>query len=115
MSTASLLFTVEDREGSLEEVLKVFKSLSISLCRIESRPSKSFKWKYDIIVDFNVSDGERLKELEAVLMERESSYQFIESSATQNHGNGKYKNLKTSNNLFRIQNKNDALVSEVLK
>lgn len=89
MSTASLLFAVEDREGALEDVLKVFKSLSISLCRIESRPSKSFKWKYDIIVDFNVTDGSRLKELEAALKERESSFQFIESSAIQNHGNGK--------------------------
>ena len=88
MSTASLLFAVEDREGSLEEVLKIFKSLSISLCRIESRPSKSFKWKYDIIVDFSVMDGSRLKELEAALKERESSYQFIESSAIQNHENG---------------------------
>ena len=39
MSTASLLFTVEDREGSLEEVLKIFKN-SPFLCRIESRPSK---------------------------------------------------------------------------
>lgn len=89
MSTASLLFTVEDREGSLEEVLKIFKKLSISLCRIESRPSKSFKWKYDIIVDFNVTDGSRLKELEAALNERESTYQFIESSSIQNHGDGK--------------------------
>lgn len=88
MSTASLLFAVEDREGALEDVLKVFKSLSISLCRIESRPSKSFKWKYDIVVDFNVTDESRLKELEAALKDRESSFQFIESSATQTHGNG---------------------------
>lgn len=88
MSSASLLFTVEDREGSLEEVLKIFKNLSISLCRIESRPSKSFKWKYDIIVEFNMTDGSILKELESHLKERDSSYQFIESSSIQN-GTGK--------------------------
>ncbi len=85
---ASLLFTVEDREGSLEEVLRIFKSLSISLCRIESRPSKSFKWKYDIVVDFKVPNETVLKELESQLKERSSSYQFIESSSIQN-GSGK--------------------------
>lgn len=85
MSCASLLFTVEDREGALEEVLQIFKSQSISLCRIESRPSKSFKWKYEIVVDFNVPDGMRLEELEKGLQERGSSYQFIESSASHDH------------------------------
>ena len=89
MSSASLLFTVEDREGSLEEVLKIFKTLSISLCRIESRPSKSFKWKYDIVVEFKMPDGTLLKELESKLNERDSSYQFIESSSVHN-GSGKF-------------------------
>jgi chorismate mutase / prephenate dehydratase len=93
MSCASLLFTVEDREGSLEEVLKIFKSLSISLCRIESRPSKSFKWKYDIVVDFRIPDGAMMKELEKRLQERGSSYQFMESSALHgDHDSGKRRN-----------------------
>ena len=90
MSCASLLFTVEDREGSLEEVLQIFKSLSISLCRIESRPSKSFKWKYEIVVDFRVADEERMKELEKGLKDRGSSYQFMESSTLHDHGLGNY-------------------------
>ena len=88
MSCASLLFTVEDREGSLEEVLQIFKSLSISLCRIESRPSKSFKWKYDIVVDFRMPDEAGMKELERELQERGSSYQFMESSALHDHSSG---------------------------
>jgi len=92
MSCASLLFTVEDREGSLEEVLKIFKSLLISLCRIESRPSKSFKWKYEIVVDFRVPDGAVMKELEKELQERGSSYQFMESSALHDHDVGKKEN-----------------------
>lgn len=85
MSCASLLFTIEDREGSLEECLKIFKNLSISLCRIESRPSKSFKWKYDIIVDFRVPDESVLKQLEACLQKRNNNYQFIKSSSIHNH------------------------------
>ena len=89
MSCASLLFTVDDREGALEEVLKVFKTLSISLCRIESRPSKSFKWKYEILVDFKVPKETILKELEAALIGRESSFQFISSSSTHDHDTGK--------------------------
>lgn len=87
MSTASLLFTVDDREGALEEVLKVFKVLSISLTRIESRPSKSSKRKYDIIVEFRPQkhdEGNSLKELERSLSHIVSSYQFIEPSTTSN-------------------------------
>ena len=85
MATASLLFTIGDYEGALEEFLVIFKKLSISLCRIESRPSKSFKWKYDIIVDFRVPEEAVLKELEAVLKTRQSSYQFITSSSCCDH------------------------------
>lgn len=85
MSCASLLFTIEDREGALEDFLKIFKHLSISLCRIESRPSKSFKWKYDIVVDFRVPDEAGLKELEKCLQKRKSHYQFIKSSSVHDH------------------------------
>ena len=83
MSTASLLFTVDDREGALEEVLKEFKNLSISLTRIESRPSKSSKRKYDIIVEFRPikrDEGESLKALEKCLSRTVSNYHFIEPS-----------------------------------
>lgn len=85
----SLLFTVADREGALEEVLTIFKRLAVSLTRIESRPSKSSRWMYDIVVDFNppkTGDEQRLRDLEAALATAVSHYQFIEPSST-NGGN----------------------------
>lgn len=120
MSCASLLFTVDDREGALEDVLKVFKKLSISLCRIESRPSKSFKWKYDIVVDFRLPEESILKKLEICLNERGSTYQFIESSAHEatDHEHGKIRfdsiQLKVKIYIFNsFRNKNDSVVSEM--
>ena len=102
MSCASLLFTVDDREGALEDVLKVFKKLSISLCRIESRPSKSFKWKYDIVVDFRLPEEAVLKKLEVSLNERGSTYQFIESSAREATAEHEHGIIKKKNEFMLI-------------
>lgn len=60
----SLLFTIDDRTGSLEEVLHVFKRHDISLQHIESRPSRHFEWEYDFVMEFvlqEVSDVEAVK------------------------------------------------------
>ena len=51
----SLLFTVEDKPGALDACLHVFKDAAISLRHIESRPSKTFSWDYDMLVEFRGS------------------------------------------------------------
>ncbi|RHZ90290.1 hypothetical protein Glove_1g18 [Diversispora epigaea] len=56
----TLLFSVEDRVGILDECLSVLKDLNISLTRIESRPSKTPGWDYDFFVDFNAEDSKQL-------------------------------------------------------
>lgn len=48
----ALLFTVEDAPGALDSCLHVFKDAGISLRHIESRPSKTFSWDYDMLVEF---------------------------------------------------------------
>jgi hypothetical protein len=83
-----LLFTVDHKEGALEEVLRIFKSFSISLSRIESRPSKSSKWKYDIVVEFAHEGKEAsvMLELETLLARAVSNYKFIEASRAPDNG-----------------------------
>ncbi|CAG8494238.1 9688_t:CDS:10 [Diversispora eburnea] len=65
----TLLFSVEDRVGILDECLSVLKNLSISLTRIESRPSKTPGWDYDFFVDFNAEDSKQLTRVVEALRE----------------------------------------------
>ena len=48
----SLVMSLADRVGALEEVLKEFSHREINLCKIESRPSKKKSWDYFFFVDF---------------------------------------------------------------
>lgn len=75
------VLTIDDREGALEEALQVFKKLSLSLSRIESRPSKTFRWKYDILLEVRRIDEQQLAELKKQLPSIVSSFQFIQSEA----------------------------------
>ena len=80
-----LLFTVGHKEGALEEVLGLFKRTGISLTRIESLPSKSSSWAYDILVDFDVVNKEhedKLAALDAQLADTGVVHQFIEPSTS---------------------------------
>lgn len=47
----TVYFSISDRVGALENILKALGNLSISLTSIESRPSKT-KGDYDFFVDF---------------------------------------------------------------
>jgi len=48
----SIMFSVKDRVGALHDMLVPFKKYSISLTRIESRPTKKKAWEYIFFVDF---------------------------------------------------------------
>lgn len=48
---ASMVVSLEDRPGSLKEVLEIFGSHGINLTRIESRPVKFSPWKYIFFLD----------------------------------------------------------------
>ena len=47
----SLMFSTEDRPGSLVDVLNVFKRNSINLTHIDKRPSREVNWDYTFFVD----------------------------------------------------------------
>lgn len=48
----SVMFTTNDRPGSLVDVLDVFKRNSINLTHIEKRPSGEHNWDYTFFIDF---------------------------------------------------------------
>ena len=48
----SILFSVKDRVGALNDILLTFKKAKINLTKIESRPSKKKVWEYVFFVDF---------------------------------------------------------------
>lgn len=43
---ASIVFTLDDKPGTLLEILKVFHQRKLNLCHIESRPTRKKEWKY---------------------------------------------------------------------
>jgi len=48
----SILFSVNDRPGSLVNALQSFDAFKINMSKIESRPSKQKDWEYIFYVDF---------------------------------------------------------------
>ena len=48
----SILFSVKDKVGALNDILMVFKRANINLTKIESRPTKKKAWEYIFFVDF---------------------------------------------------------------
>ena len=60
----SILVYAENRPGALFRVLEPFERLSISLSRLESRPSRDEKWEYIFFMDFEGHRQDaRVKEL----------------------------------------------------
>ncbi len=47
----SLLLSIKDRIGALNDILQVFKNHNINLTKIESRPTKKKAWQYIFFVD----------------------------------------------------------------
>lgn len=48
----SVLLSIKDRVGALNDILSVFKNHSLNLTKIESRPTKKKAWEYLFFVDF---------------------------------------------------------------
>jgi chorismate mutase / prephenate dehydratase len=65
----SLVLSLSDRIGALQNALKPFSERGLNLCKIESRPSGKKKWDYYFFVDFighrdDEKVAEAMKELE---------------------------------------------------
>ncbi len=48
----SILFSIKDKIGALNDILLIFKNFNLNLTKIESRPSKKKAWEYIFYVDF---------------------------------------------------------------
>lgn len=64
----SIMFSLQDKPGTLYNALKPFKESGLNLTKIESRPAKMRKWEYIFFVDFigHIEDKKVLKTLEEV-------------------------------------------------
>jgi phenylalanine-4-hydroxylase len=47
----TVLFSISDHIGALDEVLQIVKAHQVNLARIESRPSRTADWDYDFFID----------------------------------------------------------------
>jgi len=64
----SVLFSINDKVGGLEEYLGIVRKHNINMTRIESRPSKSTKFDYEFSLDFEIHAGNEDK-VEKMLQE----------------------------------------------
>lgn len=48
----SIVFSLEDKPGTLYKLLKHFGEYDLNMIRIESRPTKGERWKYFLYIDF---------------------------------------------------------------
>ena len=48
----SILFSIKDKVGALQDMLSPFRKNGINLTKIESRPSKRKAWDYYFYIDF---------------------------------------------------------------
>ncbi len=69
-SKTSLVVRIDDKPGSLFELLGVFRDMGINLSKIESRPRIGVPWNYDFYLDLNVdAESELGRRLMTVLTE----------------------------------------------
>lgn len=70
----SVVFSLEDKSGTLYRLLRYFAENNINMIRIESRPIKNENWKYFLYIDFegNLENTEVVKTLKSI--EESSEY-----------------------------------------
>jgi prephenate dehydratase len=56
----SVVFSIHDEVGALQQVLAVIKKHDLNMSRIESRPSTTREFDYDFFVDFSGADMARV-------------------------------------------------------
>jgi prephenate dehydratase len=76
----SIVFSTDDKPGSLYRILDIFNLWDINMSRIESRPAKSMLGRYIFFVDLiGHRDDEDLKEALIMVKRKTSFYKFLGS------------------------------------
>ena len=69
-----MVFSLEDKAGTLYKLLRHFAENHINMIKIESRPNKHGSWKYLIYVDFEGNLNNDLVKNALELIEKNSGY-----------------------------------------
>ncbi len=56
---STIVFTLEDRPGTLLEILELFQSYQLNMSHIESRPSEDPAWNYNFLVTLESPQGDK--------------------------------------------------------
>lgn len=59
----AVLLSITDKLGSLEETLTIIRQAGLSMTKIESRPSTTPDWDYDIFIEFSQATEEQIHKL----------------------------------------------------
>lgn len=78
---ASIIFSISDRVGALDECLVILKNLDISMTRIESRPSKVDSSIYDFFVDLSSSEDIQIANAVDSLKVKVKTIRLIQTTA----------------------------------
>lgn len=70
----SVVFSLEDKAGTLYKLLRHFAENDINMIKIESRPNKHESWKYLLYVDFEGNLKDTLVKNALELIEKNSGY-----------------------------------------
>jgi hypothetical protein len=63
LSDSELIFSLTNQVGGLVRALRVFQELNIGIKHVESRPSKRRDSEFEIFVDIDCSDKEKMRKL----------------------------------------------------
>lgn len=63
LSDSELIFSLTNQVGGLVRALRVFQELDIGIKHVESRPSKRRESEFEIFVDIDCSDKEKMRKL----------------------------------------------------
>ena len=69
-----MVFSLEDKAGTLYKLLRHFAENHINMIKIESRPNKHESWKYLLYVDFEGNLNNDLVKNALELIEKNSGY-----------------------------------------
>jgi prephenate dehydratase len=72
-----IIFGVENKPGSLLDILMIFKQHNLNLLKIESRPSKKKKWEYLFFVEIQNYKLPELNEAIKKIKEKSSFYKLV--------------------------------------
>lgn len=76
----SVVFSLEDKAGTLYSLLRYFAENNINMIKIESRPNKNESWKYLLYVDFEGSlENEDVKNALKLIEENSKFFKVIGS------------------------------------